>query len=133
MLAAAQAALPAGVGLQVIEGYRRLSVQAKLFRAACEVLWSRHPRWTRERIREAANTWVAAPDIAASPPHATGGAVDLTLVTADGRPLDMTGPAGWNEVTAPMESPAVPPEARRHRDLLARALSGAGLTNYPGE
>lgn len=133
MLAAAQEALPAGVRLQVVEGYRRLSVQKRLFRLACEELRQLHPEWTPEQVREAANSWVAAPDVAAPPPHATGGAVDVALADVTGAALDMTGHGGWNALTAPMDSDRISPEARRNRDLLRRALTGVGLTNYPGE
>jgi len=133
MLGAAQEALAPSYRIQIIEGYRSLDVQKALFLAACEQLRRRHPDWTEEHLRECANAWVAAPDIAAPPPHTTGGAVDLTLVDAAGQPVDMTGPAGWTERTAPTASEAIPRAARAHRRLLCQALSGAGLTNYPGE
>src|SRR5262245_1743372 len=133
MLAVAQARLPDGYRIQVIEGYRRLEVQRSLFLGASEHLRRRHPDWSQEHLREAANAWVAAPDIAAPPPHVTGGAVDLTLVGPDGKWVDMTGPAGWTELTAPTASEAVPETARVHRELLCSALWEAGLTNYPGE
>jgi D-alanyl-D-alanine dipeptidase len=31
------------------------------------------------------------------------------------------------------DSPRIPTQARRHRDLLARVLAGAGLVNYPAQ
>lgn len=133
MLAAAQAALPGGYRLHIIEGYRPLEVQRQLFLSVCQQLRRRHADWSEEHLREAANAWVAAPDIAAPPPHTTGGAVDLTLARAGGKLVDMTGPAGWSELTAPTESSAVPRTARRNREILCRALGDAGLTNYPGE
>jgi D-alanyl-D-alanine dipeptidase len=133
MLAAAQAALPAGQRLQIIEGYRSLDVQRALFLHACETLRRRHPDWSEEHLRECANAWVAAPDVTAPPPHVTGGAVDVSLVDSEGNPLDMTGPAGWTEATAPTASIALPPVARYNRRCLIEALAAAGLTNYPGE
>ena len=36
----------------------------------------------------------------------------------------------WDRLIVPVD---ISPEARRNRELLRRALSGAGLTNYPGE
>jgi D-alanyl-D-alanine dipeptidase len=133
MLGAAQSSLPTGVRILIIEGYRRLEVQRSLFVAACKLLRRRHPDWSEEHLREGANCWVAAPDIAAPPPHTTGGAVDLTLVDAEERWLDMTGPEGWTELTAPTASLAIPEQARANRRILCEALAAAGLTNYPGE
>jgi zinc D-Ala-D-Ala dipeptidase len=133
MLAAAQSALGPAARLQIIEGYRPLEVQRTLFLYACEQLRRRHPDWSEEHLRECANAWVAAPDILAPPPHVTGGAVDLALVDERGAPLDLSGPGGWNERTAPTASAAIPAAARANRERLCRALEAAGLTNYPGE
>ena len=44
MLAKAQAALPAGYRLHLLEGYRSLETQRSLFRFACEQLRRRHRR-----------------------------------------------------------------------------------------
>jgi D-alanyl-D-alanine dipeptidase len=133
VLVEAQERLPEGYRLQVLEGYRSLETQEQLYRYACEQLRGRHPEWPEAELREAANAWIAAPDIASPPPHATGGAVDLALVTADGEPLDMTGPDGWTERTAPTAARGIPGVVGRRRALLCQVLSAAGLTNYPGE
>lgn len=133
MLAAAQDCLPEGYRIQIIEGYRSLERQRQLFETACSEMRRRHVDWTEEHVREAANAWVAAPDIAAPPPHSTGGAVDLTLVDADGAPVDMTGPLGWTEATAATTCEGLAQEVRCRRQALCTALEQAGLTNYPGE
>jgi D-alanyl-D-alanine dipeptidase len=132
MLEAAQERLPAGVHLELLEGYRPLRIQRRLFAAAYRHLRSRHPRWTPAQLREAANVLVADP-VVAPPPHSTGGAVDLMLVDADGQRLDMTSPLPCSEASAPTDCPGLAAEARAHRALLVEALSRAGLTNYPGE
>jgi D-alanyl-D-alanine dipeptidase len=133
MLVAAQERLPEGICLQILEGYRSLEIQGQLYRYACEQLRNRHPHWCEADLREAANAWIAAPDIASPPPHATGGAVDLTLVTAAGEPLDMTGPDGWTERTAPTAARGIPGVVGRRRAMLYEVLTAVGLTNYPGE
>jgi D-alanyl-D-alanine dipeptidase len=70
-------------------------------------------------------------------PHVAGAAVDLTLVDLDGNGLDM-----GTEIDATPEqsggacyfdSPLIDVVARRNRTVLAHALSGAGLVNYPTE
>jgi D-alanyl-D-alanine dipeptidase len=69
-------------------------------------------------------------------PHVAGAAVDVTLVDASGAELWM----GTEIDATPEDSDgacffAAPVDsvARRNRTLLADALSGAGLVNYPTE
>jgi D-alanyl-D-alanine dipeptidase len=132
MLAEAQHSLPAGVRLELLEGYRPLRIQRRLFAAAYRHLRSRHSHWTPTQLREAANVLVADPSVA-PPPHSTGGAVDVMLVDDQGRRLDMSSPLPWSELSAPTDCVGLSVEARANRALLVGALSRAGLTNYPGE
>jgi zinc D-Ala-D-Ala dipeptidase len=132
MLDAARRSLPAGVHLELLEGYRPLRIQRRLFAAAYRHLRSRHPRWTPAQLREAANVLVADPTVA-PPPHSTGGAVDVILVDAEGRRLDMSSPLPWSELSAPTKCEGLSAEARANRKLLVDTLSSAGLTNYAGE
>ena len=69
-------------------------------------------------------------------PHVAGAAVDLTLVDATGEELDLGTPID----ATPEQSGGrcyfaaeVGPDARAHRDLLARVLTRVGLVNYPTE
>jgi D-alanyl-D-alanine dipeptidase len=132
MLDAAQRRLPEGVHLELLEGYRPLRIQRRLFAAAYRHLRSRHPRWSPTQLREAANVLVADPTVA-PPPHSTGGAVDVMLVDAEGRRLDMSSPLPWSELSAPTDCAGLSAEARANRALLVDVLAGAGLTNYAGE
>jgi zinc D-Ala-D-Ala dipeptidase len=132
MLETAQHRLPHGIYLELLEGYRPLRIQRRLFAAAYRHLRSRHPRWTPAQLREAANVLVADPTVA-PPPHSTGGAVDVMLVDAEGRRLDMSSPLPWSEISAPTVCAGLSEEAQANRMLLIDALAGAGLTNYPGE
>ena len=133
MLVAAQQLLPAGLRLLIIEGYRPVLLQRRLFHILYQYLQCLYPAWDEGQLREAANVLIADPDINAPPPHATGGAVDLTLADETGKPLDMTSPLGWNEGSAPTACTGVCAEARANRQLLVDVLTAAGLTNYPGE
>ncbi|MGV4923967.1 peptidase M15D vanX D-ala-D-ala dipeptidase [Streptomyces sp. BHT-5-2] len=133
-LLAAQEALPDGWRLRVVEGYRPPALQRHYFTGYADRLRADHPDWDEARIRRAASRYVSPPEIA---PHSAGGAVDLTLVTADGEEVDMGTPVD----ASPEESggacytsaPDVTPAARAHRRILAAALRGAGLVNYPTE
>ncbi|MFI7006990.1 M15 family metallopeptidase [Streptomyces sp. NPDC050145] len=130
----AQAALPPGLRLLFVEGYRPPALQRSYFEEYADELRAEHPDWPEDRIRTAASRYVSPPEIA---PHSAGAAVDLTLADADGRELDL----GTRMNASPEESagacyteaPGISPEARAHRRTLGAALTGAGLVNYPTE
>ncbi|MFJ5674743.1 nitrilase-related carbon-nitrogen hydrolase [Streptomyces sp. NPDC093097] len=133
-LLAAQEALPDGLRLRFVEGYRPPALQRHYFTRYGNGLRAAHPDWDDARIQRAASRFVSPPEIA---PHSAGGAVDLTLVTADGAEVDMGTPID----ASPEESggacytsaPGLTPTARANRRILAAALRGAGLVNYPTE
>jgi D-alanyl-D-alanine dipeptidase len=112
-LARAQRALAAkGLGLRVWDCYRPPSVQQRM--------------------------WALVPDarFVANPAkgsiHNRGGAVDLTLVDAAGKPLPM--PTPFDEFTprAAADAPAAP-EAARNRALLRQAMEEAGFAGIRSE
>ncbi|MFD5856713.1 M15 family metallopeptidase [Streptomyces chartreusis] len=130
----AQRFLPEGVRLLFIEGYRPPALQREYFERYADELRLANPDWPPRRVREAASRYVSPPEIA---PHSAGAAVDLTLVTADGRELDM----GTRVNANPEESHGacytdadnVDSEARANRRMLSDALTAVGLVNYPTE
>jgi zinc D-Ala-D-Ala dipeptidase len=130
----AQAGLPSGLRLLVIEGYRPPALQRHYFDGYAEQVRAEYPNWTDARVRAAASRFVSPPEIA---PHSAGAAVDLTLVDSGGRELDLgtevnayTGERAGDCYTAADTIGAV---ARANRRILADALAGAGLVNYPTE
>ncbi|WP_405916545.1 M15 family metallopeptidase [Streptomyces sp. NBC_00728] len=133
-LVAAGDLLPDGVRLLFVEGYRPPSLQRLYFDRYAAGLRAEHPGWDSGRLRDATSRFVSPPEIA---PHSAGAAVDLTLVDADGRELDM----GTRVNADPEESggacytdaDGLAATARAHRRLLAGALTAAGLVNYPTE
>ncbi|MYR44773.1 M15 family metallopeptidase [Streptomyces sp. SID5910] len=130
----AQAQLPDGMRLLFIEGYRPPALQRRYFDTYADGLRADHPEWPAGKIRSAASRYVSPPEIA---PHSAGAAVDLTLVDADGRELDL----GTRVNATPEESAGacytgaanIGAEARTLRTVLATALTAAGLVNYPTE
>jgi zinc D-Ala-D-Ala dipeptidase len=130
----AQAALPRGVHLLLIEGYRPPVLQRRYFDEYLGSLREVNPHSDEEQLRMLASRYVSPPEIA---PHSAGAAIDLTLCADDGAELDL----GSTVNATPEESagacytdhPSVGGEARRHRDTLAGALGAAGLVNYPTE
>ncbi|WP_406044560.1 M15 family metallopeptidase [Micromonospora sp. NBC_00898] len=133
-LLAAQRALPPGVRLLVIEGYRPYQAQLGIFTGYRDELRRRHPDWPPARLHRETSKFVAPVEVA---PHSTGGAVDLTLCTDDGVELDL----GTVVDATPEDSAdacftaadAIATTARRHRRILVAALTGVGLVNYPTE
>ena len=133
-LLAAQNALPDGLRLLVIEAYRPLGLQETYFTEYRDELRQAHPQWTEDRLHTEASKYVSPPEVA---PHSTGGTVDLTLCTADGHELDLGTPVNASPLASAdacfTGSPHISDSARRHRDILSAALTGAGLVNYPTE
>ncbi|MER5780214.1 M15 family metallopeptidase [Streptomyces mobaraensis] len=130
----AQETLPDGLRLLFVEGYRPPDLQRRYFEEYADDLRTGNPQWAADQIYAAASRYVSPPEIA---PHSAGAAVDLTLAATDGRELDM----GTRMNASPEESAGacythaagISGEARRHRDILAHALAGAGLVNYATE
>ncbi|MFD5405514.1 M15 family metallopeptidase [Streptomyces griseorubiginosus] len=133
-LLAAETLLPDGLRLLFVEGYRPPALQRHYFETYADALRADHPDWSAERIRSAASRYVSPPEIA---PHSAGAAVDLTLVSADGRELDLGTALNAN----PEESDGacytgagnITEEAKANRAVLGEALTAAGLVNYPTE
>ncbi|WP_330306055.1 MULTISPECIES: M15 family metallopeptidase [unclassified Streptomyces] len=133
-LVEAQALLPDGVRLLFVEGYRPPSLQRIYFERYADELRASNPDWDAERLRSAASRYVSPPEIA---PHSAGAAVDLTLVDADGRELDMGTPVNANPEVSDgacyTAAENISLEARANRQLLGDALTAVGLVNYPTE
>ncbi len=133
-LVAAQTRLPRGLRLLIVEGYRPPALQWRYFADALARHRAAHPEWDEGRARIETSRYVAPPEVA---PHTTGGAVDLTLCTADGVEL----PMGTSVNATPPESDEacyttsadISPEARENRRLLSAAMTSAGFVNYPTE
>ena len=132
-LLVAQAALPDGMLLLIIECHRPVALQRHYFESYRSELSELNPRWPASRLDDEASKHVSPPSVA---PHPCGAAVDLTL-WQDGVELDMgtrvnATPAASTDAcfTAARN---IPEAARLRRDVLGEALTGAGMVNYPPE
>ena len=132
-LVAAEACLPHGVHLLVVEGLRRLEAQVAIHDAYRRQLAIAHPGSSDDEIATLTSRFVAPPSIG---PHVSGAAVDLTLVGPDG-PLDLGTPIDAtpeeSDGACYLDSAAISPEARHNRSMLATVLGEVGLVNYPTE
>lgn len=133
-LLTAQSALPSGFRLLIVEGYRPPSLQREYFEEYKDELRVKYPHWTEERFHVEASKYVSPPEVA---PHGTGGAVDLTLCTAEGTELDLgtqvndSPESSGNRCFTASEDVAA--DARRNREVLAGVLTEVGMVNYPTE
>jgi D-alanyl-D-alanine dipeptidase len=139
----ALALLPSGVRFVVFDSWRPLDLQRRLFDDQVAQLLLQHPEWTAEAARAQAALFVADPD-ASTPPHCTGGAVDLGLAARDGTPLefgtefdDFSPRSATRYFEDALDAgrilSASEEEALRDRRMLFHALAAAGFTNYPAE
>ena len=134
MLMVAQRKLPNGYKLMIKEGHRDISTQRKIFNEYKGYLKREFPNLSEDELYKKASAYVAPPEIV--PPHSTGGAVDLTLMSDDGKEIDM----GTRFNADPEESnfsnytnATVSDGVRERRQILKDVLEGVGFVNYPTE
>ncbi|MEI8410817.1 MULTISPECIES: M15 family metallopeptidase [unclassified Kribbella] len=132
-LAMADAFLPAGVRLQVVEGLRLIESQQEIYDGYRAELERLHPGISDHDVHVLASRFVSPVEVA---PHVAGAAVDLTLIGAHG-PLDLGTPIDATPERSNgacfFDATNVSREARTNRALLADVLTAAGLVNYPTE
>jgi zinc D-Ala-D-Ala dipeptidase len=126
-------------GLLVLDGWRPRSLQATLWTTYREDL-ARNTKLHGEALDRRAREFVTPPDRADPPPgHSTGAAVDVTLCTPAGEPLDMGGE--FDELTdrshpGYYERQPLTPEERACRDrrrMLYDAMTAARFWQLPTE
>ena len=132
-LAVAGLLLPPGRRLLVVEGHRSPVDQTAIWQRYEQEVALAHPHADAAERRRLTSRFVSPLDVA---PHVAGAAVDVTLVDRLGRPVDL----GTRIDATPEESDdacwfdaTISADARFERSVLADALSGAGLVNYPTE
>ncbi|MGL3198094.1 MULTISPECIES: M15 family metallopeptidase [Curtobacterium] len=133
-LARADRALPDGVHLLVVEGYRTFEAQCAIIDDYRATLTPLHPDATAGELDDLVSRFVAPAQAA---PHVAGAAVDCTLVDDDGARLwmgtaidDTPEQSGGRCFTG---SPDIDDEARANRAVLASVLEPVGMVNYETE
>ncbi len=135
-LLTAQKRLPPRIKFLVREGYRPLALQLQYFEKYREQLREKHPSWTEQELFEKTCVYAAPPDTC--PPHTTGGAVDLTLISSEsGLELDMGTPVNATPEESQnrcfTHSPGLGGLARMNRDSLIKVMETVDFVNYPSE
>ncbi len=138
-LAEAAEKLPEGCTIHIFDSLRSLKVQKALYDQFYAVAAAEHPQATPEELEAIIDEFVAIPvkRLDRPSPHATGGAVDLTLYR-DGTPLDMG--TGFDDFSPLANTDALeracPPgleNARDNRRVLYHLMASVGLVNYSSE
>ncbi|WP_433201794.1 M15 family metallopeptidase [Dactylosporangium sp. CS-047395] len=133
-LQAARAALPGGIRLLVVEGYRPAYRQQAIIDRYAAELRAVRPGIGEPELHTLTSRFVAPLAVA---PHVAGAAVDLTLADDAGVELDLgtaidaTPEASGGRCYFAAEH--ISAEARANRALLARVLGREGLVNYHTE
>lgn len=133
-LAVAARALPDGVRLLLVEGWRAPLVQRHYFESYRDGLRRAGLATEPDELDRLASRYVSPPALA---PHTAGAAVDLTLCTPDGAELDL----GTRINADPEESDDacytaatnISAEGAANRRILGAAMTAAGFVNYPTE
>jgi D-alanyl-D-alanine dipeptidase len=140
-LCLAQNHLPNDWRFRIYEGYRSLEVQQALFDAEYQRASERHLQASHEDVFHE-TTQLVAPVMNLDgsqniPPHSTGAAVDLEVITPQGKLVDMgMSVKDWNIVEPEVcftVTTAIPKIAREHRKILAAAMKTQGFVNYATE
>ena len=134
MIVEAANALPDGLRLQIVEGYRPLLVQREHFKHSLDEARKRMPGASEAQIQIEAGRYSAPPDAPTPPPHTTGGAVDLEIIERNGERLDFFSPFELSDSRgAAMNAPGISEQAKKNRALLRSILEPTGLTFYADE
>jgi D-alanyl-D-alanine dipeptidase len=134
MLVEAAERLPPGLNLTIVEGWRSPAVQRLMYEATEREFREKHPDWSPVSLRRVVNRFSAPPDHRVPPPHCTGGAVDLSITTADGEPIDMTSPyPPTSRQSAAVTTRGLTSTACANRKLLVATLTTVGFSSYPSE
>jgi D-alanyl-D-alanine dipeptidase len=141
-LVKAQQLLPKNLHFCIYEAYRSLQLQNKLFEDRVAKIKKLHPDWSAEQRFHDANKMVAPvkhlDGTANTPPHSTGGAIDIYLLNEKNEPIPMgIHPKDWmqdNDASiSTTNSKIISEEAQHNRKIMSKALATVGFVNYPTE
>lgn len=126
--------LPDGLRLCVKEAYRPLARQQRSYDEHLARLRRLRPDQEEAALLREASLYVAPPAVA---PHPTGAALDVTLIDANGRELDMgcafNADSEESNGACYTDAAGLSETARANRAILIPAMQAAGFVNYPSE
>ena len=132
-LTSAASYLPDGYKLGIGYGYRRLSVQQRIFEKVLAQIVLANVDVVSTDLLEMTHNFIAVPEVSG---HPTGGAVDVTLVTIDGDQLDMGSPfldITAEEVQMSWNDAILNDLQLENRAMLLDEMFRAGFAPFAGE
>ncbi|MBS1708336.1 MAG: hypothetical protein JSS65_06385 [Armatimonadetes bacterium] len=132
MLEQAAHNLPDGLFLGVVDAWRPFDRQVKIYEMMWRFLHEARPDVSYATARRMVCRFVAPVDQKAPPGHCTGAAVDVHLVDAEGKTVDVTSPLERLQ-GAPTFAYGLTDEARANRMLMVEAMLEAGFSNCRDE
>lgn len=116
--------------LEVVYGYRHLSIQRQMYeKIECDLRSKSHYA-NDEDIKEQIHHFVAVPEVSG---HPTGGAIDIRILDAMGKPLDMGTEAHDFVKNSYVYAPFISKRAWHNRQCLRQCMTMAGFAPYDGE
>jgi len=132
MLERAAHELPGGFFLGVIDAWRPLARQKRIYEWVWNCAKEAFPDRNENALRRTVCRWVAPVDQKAPPGHCTGAAVDVWLVDENNEQVDLTSP--WDRYgAAPTYTLGLSKQAQANRDLLVKAMLSVGFSNCRDE
>jgi len=125
--------LPEGVYFMLYSGFRPIEVQQRLFDEIEAEIKNKNPDLEGEALWDEVTRFIADPK--GTPPHSTGGAIDLTLCNSQGEELDMGTKVDDidNIPLCATFAENISDEAKQNRKILFDAMEKVGMVNLPTE
>jgi D-alanyl-D-alanine dipeptidase len=124
--------LPRGFHLELVEGWRPLERQQRIYDHFWSCAVEAFPDREHPALRRTVCRWVAPTNQKAPPGHCTGAAVDLWPVDEDNEPIDVSSPFDRFEA-APTYVLGLSKAAQENRDLLVSTMLSVGFSNCRDE
>ena len=125
-------ALPSGLHLGLVEGWRPIERQQRIYDFFWSCALEAYPHRDHRSLRRTILRWVAPTDQKAPPGHCTGAAVDVWLIDDQGEALDVSSPFDRFH-GAPTYTLGLSEEAQRNRDVLVETMLSVGFSNCRDE
>src|SRR3989344_6088736 len=130
MLSQVQSLLHKGFYIKIIDTYRPMEAQKKIYAQVLSELKNKLHHLTDKELEKETDKWVANPRII--PPHTTGGAIDLILLDKNRKEINFGTKINTVLVKAATEFP-FKNEVKNNRLFLVKTMTEAGFVNYPLE
>lgn len=133
MLEEAARELPKGIYLEVLDAWRPIEFQEKMYQTLMDFAKEAFPNASYAVLRRKVNKWVAPYDQKAPPGHSTGAAVDVRLIDQYNAPLDVISPLSIGHNSCPTYVLGLSEQAYKNRMLLVETMLYVGFSNCKDE